>query len=249
MAIDAKKIDTQLTLEIDEDDIPLSEFTKAYENFVKLVREVAKQVSPKKDSGAWNVRVYEGSAGIGLRGRPGVFTGDEVNVIRGQVISGLEEMERGIRPAVFTDAAVEASRQLSSLFKAQQVPAKIRLWSDRDRAYSVPRKIADSASLMLDAQYEDHGSVDGRLETLSAHNGLEFVVYSLISGKSVKCEVTEQLAEIAHKNWRKRVEVVGKVRYRSDGVPVSVKASEIIEYPDPKTLPSLADLRKALAGV
>ena len=248
MAIDPKQIDTQLTLEMDEDEISMSEFSKAYENFTKLVREVSKQVSPRKDSGAWNVRVYEGSAGIGVRGRAGVFTSAEVNAIRSQVITGLEDMERGVRPTYFTDAAIEASRQLANLFKAKQVPAKVRLWSDRDRAYKLTRTIAASAATMLDAEYEDHGTVDGTLETLTSHKGLEFVVYSLINNRSVKCEVNEELAELAHKNWRKRVEVIGTVRYRKDGVPLSVKATDIFPYPDPTNLPSLADLRKALAG-
>jgi hypothetical protein len=248
MAIDPKQIDTQLTLEMDEDEISISEFGKAYDNFTKLVREVSKHVNPRKDSGAWNVRVYEGSAGIGVRGRPGVFTAAEVNIIRSQVITGLEEMERGIRPVQFTDAAIEASRQLATLFKSKTVPAKVRLWSDGTQAYRVTKTIATSAATMLDAEYEDHGTVDGTLETLTSHKGLEFVVYSLINNRSVKCEVNEALAEVAHKNWRKRVEVVGTVRYRKDGVPVSVKATDIIAYPDPQSLPSLADLRRALAG-
>jgi hypothetical protein len=154
MAIDPKQIDTQLTLEIDEEEISMSEFGKAYENFTKLVREVSKHVSPRKNAGAWNVRVYEGSAGIGVRSRAGVFTTAEVNIIRSQVITGLEDMEKGIRPAHFTDGAIEASRQLASLFKAKNVPAKIRVWSDGERAFRVSRTIAASAATMLDAEYE-----------------------------------------------------------------------------------------------
>jgi hypothetical protein len=248
MAIDQSKITSQLTLEIDEEDIPLPEFIKALENFSKLVRAVSKVVSPNKDAGAWTVRVYEGSAGIGLSGRAGVFTSNEVNAIRTNVLSGLRDLENGVRPQNFSDPAIEASRQLSTLFRTKTAPGKVRVWSGNESAYKLPKTIADAASTLLDAEYESNGTVDGRLERLNSHNGLDFEIFSIINARSVKCEVSEALADIAHRNWRKRVEVVGTVRYRKDGVPVSVKATEIIEYPDPKSLPSLDELRAVLLG-
>lgn len=123
MAIEAKSIDSEITLELNEDEISLTDFSKAFDNFSGLVKELSKQFAPKKDAASWLVKVYPGSAGIGLSGRPGVFTGAEINAIRSNLLAGLQELELGARPAYFTDKAVECSKSLGALFKAKKAPA------------------------------------------------------------------------------------------------------------------------------
>ena len=66
--------------------------------------------------------------------------------------------------------------------------------------------------------------------------------------RAIKCEIDEVLMEKALRSWRKRVEVVGVVRYRNDGLAVSVKASDIIPFPNYGDIPSLKQLRDLLAS-
>lgn len=42
------------------------------------------------------------------------------------------------------------------------------------------------------------------------------------------------------------MEVLGKVRYRKDGMPVSVRAKEIIPFPTAEEIPSLTEMRRLL---
>lgn len=248
MAIESKSIDSEITLELDEDEISLLDFAKAFENFSGLVKELSKQFAPKKDAGAWLVKVYPGSAGIGLSGRPGVFTSAEVNVIRGNLLAGLKELENGTRPAFFTDKAVECSKALGGLFKSKKAPANVRIWAGQDKSLPVTRAIATKAENLLEVAYEDDGAIDGFLEKLSAHGQFEFVVYDALDDRAIKCEVEESKLQSAWSAFRKRVEVLGRVRYRKDGMPVSVRAKEIILFPSSEEIPSVSEMRRLLAG-
>lgn len=248
MAIESKQIDTEITLELDEEEISVSDFAKAFENFSGLVKELSKQFAPKKDSSAWLVKVYPGSAGIGLSGRPGVYTSEEINAIRTNLLTGLRELETGARPVFFTDKSVECSKALASLFKTKKAPPNVRIWSKQEQSLSIGRAIATKADNLLEVAYEDDGSVDGFLQKLSAHGQFEFVVYDALDDRAIKCEVEESKIESAWKSFRKRVEVLGKVRYRKDGMPVSVRAKDIIPFPSADEIPSPAEMRRLLAG-
>lgn len=247
MAIDPKTITTELTIELDEDEISIADFSNAFEHFFGLVREVTKSVTPNKKSNAWVVQVYPGSAGIGVNPQRAVYLESEINAIRQNCLDGLRQLENGQRASFFTDKAIEHSRELAKLFHAKKAPPNIRIWSRQEAHYPIVKKIAERAGEILDAAYEDFGSVEGTLEKLSAHDAFEFVIYDSLTNQAIKCEVEESKIQDAWSAFRKRVEVIGKVHYRKDGKPVSVKAKEIIEFPDADGIPSLEEIRSILS--
>ena len=134
------------------------------------------------------------------------------------------------------------------MFKSKKAPPNVRIWSGQDEALSIGRTIATKAETLLEVAYEDDGSVDGFLQKLSAHGQFEFVVYDALDDHAIKCEVEESKLESAWASFRKRVEVLGKVRYRKDGMPVSVRATDIIPFPSKEEIPSPSEMRRLLAG-
>ena len=247
MAINHQEITTDITLEIDEVDIPLADFTAACEAFSGLVKELARHVEPKVPANSWNVRVYEGSAGLGLAAMPGTFSAGAVGRLRQEIREGLEMLTNGFRPIAFTDRAIEHARNLGSLFKRKLGEPGVRVWYGREASQHVGRVIAQNAKAMLEAAYEEEGSIEGRLERLDAHNHLQLVVYDVLDDRAIKCEVDDELLNQAQEHWRKRVEVIGRVRYRKDGHAVSIKAKEIIGFPGPDDIPSLDEVRRMLS--
>lgn len=248
MAINAEDITTAITLELDREEIPLDQFKTAVEEFFGLVKEVAKESAPRKNSSAWLVKVYPGSAGIGVVGKPGAFTGDEIALIRTTVMDGLRQLEQGHRHPMFTDKAIGHSKKLSSLFTGKKVPAVVRIWGDHDTPFDLTKSIATTASQILEAAYEEDGSVEGVLEKLNGHGQFEFVIYDLMDNRPITCEVRQDRIKDAWAAWLRRVEVIGKVRYRKDGLPVSVKAEEIIPFPAKEDIPDLDTMRSLLRG-
>lgn len=249
MAINPDSITSEITLELDEDVISVADFGKAYESFVGLVREVSKEVAPKHNPASWTVTVYPGSAGVGLSGMRGKFNEGEIDQIRGALLEGLAELAIGVRPIAFTDKAIEHSKNLAGLFKAKgaSLQPKINIWKRREKAIAVTREIGKHAAELLAASYEEDGTVDGVLEKLDAHGKLNFVIYDVIDDRAVKCEVSEALLPQAWDAFRRRVEVIGSVKYRKDGMPVSIRASRILAYPDKSQIPSLDQMRALLS--
>ena len=103
---------------------------------------------------------------------------------------------------------------------------------------------------MKKGDYEDHGSVEGRLEaTLSLRTGiLEFAIRETVWGKLIECRIVESLEPKALLNAEKRVEIYGPIRYGKDETPLSVSAEEIIPFPDPCDIPSCEDVKGMLAA-
>src|SRR6266496_4624748 len=108
MALDRHKLVSEITLELDEEQITVPAFSKAFENFSTLVREITKTVVISDPGNAWIVKVYEGSSGIGLSARAGTLTRAETDAVRNEIIGGLKQLESGGRSARFSDRAVEA---------------------------------------------------------------------------------------------------------------------------------------------
>ncbi len=243
MAIKLDDITTDITLEIDEDDISMGDYQKATDSFLNLIKEVSRQQSDGNKSSDWTVKVYSGSAGLGVMGRGGI----DADAVRHDVMSGLRLLAEGIRPGTFTDKAIEHAKSLSLLFK-KSVQPNVRIWSKREESVQMDRNLAKQAANLLAPAYEEDGAIDGILEKVDAHGGYKFVVYDVIDERAVKCEVSEKDLAFALENFRQRVEVIGRVKYRKDGMPVAIKATRIISFPRPSEIPSLSDMRRMLNG-
>lgn len=247
MAIDPKQIDTDLAIELDEDDITVSEFTSALDHFLGLVKEVARRVTLRSKRGEWLIKVYPGSAGIGFYSKPGAFTAGEIDSIRRNVLGGMNALERGQRPDNYSDKAIEHARGLSTVFAHRKKPSRIRVWSSNTDSLLVKTAVADTASRILEPEFEDEGSVEGTLEILSGHGKFEVVVFDPLDGRSIKCEIPDpKLISVALTSFMKRVEIFGKVRYRKDGVAVSVRVERIVPFPEANEIPRLDDIRGIL---
>jgi hypothetical protein len=249
MALNTKEIITEITLELDREEISINDFKKAVDEFLGLVKEVTKASFPKKDPSAWLIKVYPGSAGIGVLRKPGTFTDEEVSTVRNNIKDGLVLLEKGERHQFFTDKAIEHSKGLGTLFKDNKVPAKVRIWGKHESPpLDVTRTVSAKATYLLEAAYEDDGSVDGYLEIIKGHGQQEVVIYDSLNNRPIHCEVGQDKLQDACAFFLKRVEVVGKVRYRRDGLPVSVKAKEIIPFPSKEEIPDLCTIRNLLGN-
>ncbi|MGH8541223.1 MAG: hypothetical protein ACRETW_12065 [Stenotrophobium sp.] len=246
MAIDPKQITTDITLELDEEEISIADFQRAFDGFFGLVKEVTKAVAPRRNPNAWAVKVYEGSAGVGVSNLGSEFSVEEISSITNTLFAGLDALKEGARNSFFSDRAIEHAKSIANIFKGTKVQPNVRLWSKRDRALPISRALVEKATEILAPAYEEQGAVEGTLERLESHTKLQFVIYDVIDERAVRCEITEGLMEQAWKAWRQRVEVSGSVKYRKDGMPVSVKASKIIPFPQKSEIPTVQQMRALL---
>jgi hypothetical protein len=245
MAIDMNQIQTPITLAIDERVITIADFQKAADSFFNLIKEMTYPIEHIKSAEVWEVKVYPGSAAIGLY--PTVAFIKIGETVMDNLIEGLEKIEQGARPSNFTDKAIEHIRDLASSFKKNLTP-NLRIWRGKNRSILLDRKIVTVANEFLSFTYEEEGAIDGKIEKLNVHNSKNFTIYDVISNMPVSCEMADNLLDDVIKNFGKRVEVIGKVKYKRDGTPISIKAKKLAFFPAPHEIPSIEKMRWLLQG-
>jgi hypothetical protein len=242
MAIKASQIESEITLELDEAEITVGEFTNALDHFLGLVREVSKAVD-RDSSRDWVLKVYPGSAGVGLSTKPGQSAA-QLQAVRTAILDGLVALEDGIRPRIFSDKAIEHARAISRVFEKRHRPvSSVRVWSGSTKSMAVKKEIAVEAGKLLDPVFEDFGSVEGKLDVVSAHGKLECTIYDSLGDRAIKCDIREDLVSFAIEAFRRRVEVFGRVHYRQDGMAVKVIADRIVKFPEKHEIPSVDEMR------
>ena len=117
------------------------------------------------------------------------------------------------------------------------------------RTLEVTYKTALFMENRLRVDYNDFGTIEGRLEAIQGKDRLKIGVNDPLFRQNVRCYMTEDLLALALSSFRKRVEVSGTIHYRRDGTPVSIDASSICALPDDSELPTANDVRGILSGL
>jgi hypothetical protein len=249
MAIDGDSLKGDIAIELDAENVSAADFKSALDAFLKLVRELARQINESTPRDSWLLNVQQGSQVISLHADGSKLPPVVAAKVYSVLFAGLDGLEHEAKiPEYFTESALEAARELSRVaFGKHDKGTPVRVLS-RDRASIVTRNTFTHVSEILDWKYEDVGTVEGTLEVVSAHNGYEFRIFEPIWERAVRCTLDEDLLHSALAAFRKRVEVQGLVRYSRDGLPISVKALKISEFPESKDLPSFRDVMGILSN-
>jgi hypothetical protein len=173
-----------------------------------------------------------------------------VQAIYARSASGVRALAEGdVDAAALSEGAVRRLKVLADLASSSKAMAMpIRLWVEK-QPMVLGADIRETIREDLRLSYKDYGSVEGRLEAIQDHGGLELRIRDAALRITVKCHVPEEMLAEVFGNFRKRVEVAGLVRYRRDGTPVSIEATAIEALPDDKDLPTLQDIRGLLRAV
>jgi hypothetical protein len=147
------------------------------------------------------------------------------------------------------EAALKHLRTLSEMTEAgpnKVAPIPIRVWVER-KPISLQPAIASAIREESRADYNDYGTIEGRLESIQeTYGSLQFFIRDALLRQRVRCYFPEELLPSVFDTFRKRVEVSGVIHYRKNGTPVSIDAEQIIALPDDGELPTAEDVRGIL---
>ena len=242
------QIPTDLTLEIGENLSP-ERFMAAARAFFGYVEEVSNVFTPDNRPLRWIVRVREGSALLAVA--PAVTTPPEVaHAIYARAEYGIRRLiERDIEDSGLPEPALRYLRTLSEMTETgpnKAPPVPIRLWIEK-KPISFEPIIASVIREEGRADYNDYGTIEGRLETIQESYGtLQFYLRDAMLRQRVRCYFPEEMLPEAFDKFRKRVEVSGIIHYRKNGMPISIEAEQIIALPDDSELPTAEDVRGIL---
>jgi hypothetical protein len=237
-------IEADLTLEIDGHSVTPDKFMRGVRAFFGLVREVTHDFVGPQEFVHWVVQVKSGSNLIGLSPHQFNILPTALDAIYARIEDGIEIIENEAKePEGFPEAALQYVRDLASVVGTDESDdTKVRIWTKK-RPVSVTHKTVAHVATLLREQYEDFGTIEGRIHVISDQGALHVFVTEPVWNRRIRCYFDEEMLPLFLAAFRKRVEVTGRIKYRRDGRPISIHATALSEFPDAKNLPSYRDMR------
>lgn len=239
-------IEADLTLELDGGDVTPERFQKAVRAFFGMLNEITRAVCEGSAQVQWRVQVKSGSNLVGVNPQPG-FPSAVVGNIAKILHRGLAGLEHdGLEPRNFSEAAIRHARDLGDVMSgAVRDNLTVRIW-ERHNSIALTTRLAKATERYLTEAFEDHGSIDGKLQTLSERGAMRFVVYDTLTDRGIPCFIEPEQLAVAMQHFRARVEVYGIIRYRADGLPMNIRVEDIVPFPARSNIPSFRDMRGIL---
>ncbi len=236
----------QLTISVvgKDDCISIASFLTVVQNTIAVVRGVDDLIAAGERSRVrWNLSrlSHNSPAQLGVCSHPSA----DLTAAREVVLACAEgirqlELEEGVMPRYFNYDLVERTKSIVAVLNdgIEQITVSTP-WSE---PISPTQHLAAHADALLPREREALGSVRGRLQTLTRRRGDSFTVWDEISGRAVKCVITEEMLPEARDHFDHRVVVHGVVQYDRSGQPTHINVQRMRWIKEPESLPSFADL-------
>jgi hypothetical protein len=242
-----EQVPTDFTLEIGENLSP-ERFMTAARAFFGYVHELSAGLA-EGETAKWIVKVREGSALLAVDPSPTVPP-EVARLVYARAERGLQHLiNRDIEDSGLPEPALKHLRTLSEMTEAgpnKAPPVPMRIWIQK-RPIALEPAIASTIREDWRADYDDYGTIEGRLETIQeSYGSLQFYIRDALLKQRVRCYFPEELLDEVFARFRKRVEVSGVIHYRKNGTPISIEAEHIIALADDSELPTAGDVRGIL---
>ena len=127
----------------------------------------------------------------------------------------------------WSEEILENAKQIVSVLN--DGVAQISIAAPGHSPISPTQRVAASVDYVLAPAYEDQGTFEGRLETLSVHGRARFNIYDTLTKRKLECYIPVEKIEEAHAAFNKRVAVSGKVKYNRLNEPIGILVENIRE--------------------
>jgi hypothetical protein len=237
-----KDIDAPLTLELGGDDITPELFVRGIRSFFAVLNEFTDQID---DTVGWRVQVKEGSNLVGVwpRGLPSASVGKIVSSVE----AGLAAIENDtLDTMIFPDKALQSARDLAKLSVASDGDLIVKVWTEK-RPHPLSARTVALIDDVIGGVVEEHGSVAGRIQTISERGGAKFVIYDALTDDPISCVVPPEKLQDALRAFGHRAEIYGMVKYQKDGRARRIKVEDIVVFPEDDVLPKVASVRGIFA--
>jgi len=237
----------EFSISLSGEHIDAKAFLDAVENAVNLLRGVEGGNAIR-----WHLATlrYSSPATIGFVGEPKRRDSPyrPENVGR-TVMAGLESLERSKTPKGFSEEALVSAKKIAALKGHGGISNVVLAARNGDAAMTtvpITARTAATVDDMIGTKYESLGSIEGRLEVVSAHGGiLHCNVYERLLMKAVRCDVPQHLRRDVLDLFDRDVIASGIVSRDGNGIPrhialESIQALKALPEPPPQSLAGIA---------
>lgn len=241
-----KEVPTDLTLDLG-DDLGPEDFMSAVKHFFGYVQDIAQSQEGDGSQIHWIVRVKEGSSLIGVEPDQDASVSRLAMVYEKAKFAPSAVARGDFKGAGISDKAISHLKALSEIAVRTKDGNGINIWVKRSPV-QIDTGIAKYAREDWDSDYFDFGTIEGRLEAIhDSAGGIKIRIKDFLYPRAITCVVDEKMINQVLSSFRKRVEVNGRIHFRRDGSPMSIKADRIEVLPEDDELPSVSDVRGIMA--
>ncbi|MFZ1413691.1 MAG: hypothetical protein WAS73_03785 [Defluviicoccus sp.] len=237
-------IDADLTLEIEGENVSPEKFVRGVRAFFGLINEVTRDLAGPDQFVQWAVQVKSGSNLVGVVPCRFTVPAGVLNHIYATVREGIESLEENdAEPTGFPELALRHVKELAGVVGTDETDdTRVRIWTKKEPTTITHKAVAHVATILQEA-YEDFGAIEGRIQVISDQGQLHVFVVEPIRNRRIRCKFGEEQLPAFMDAFRKRVEVTGRIKYRRGGVPISIVATCLKEFPESKDLPNFREMR------
>jgi len=241
----------RVAVEMNWPDVDASDFTKALNAQIRLVREVMTEMGLKPDGVRWVIaELHSGSAYAGVEAviEEDTLLMDDVDRAIAESAKGFTSLRQvAERPPYFNDEALETCRELAEL-RPPNDAGLTRLQFGAE-AVEPSLHVAANVQEITVGRWQSIGSVDGLLHgVVTTEGGYKIYIKDRARSRSVHCTVPREMRKEALDSFEQRVIVRGIIWSRKDGNPQRIEAKSIERVPPDDQLPGVKDVRGILGG-
>lgn len=240
----AKNNPYTLTLKLDGNEVTAEKFVKSVSAFVSIIKDVTESLSGEKNSIKWIVTVETGSTLVHFTPKAVKVNPTVVQSTIRAVTNGFREIEETAgRPSYWPDSALKSAKEIASVYTPEEnALGTIRIIADDNTYSTITKSTSTNVDTLVGTEKRAFGTVEGRLRTVTESGGIHVVVQDALTHANVRCFLEEQDTEHFLAAFRKRVSVFGEIRYGRDGVPISIKASDLRVMREADKLPTIQEM-------
>lgn len=237
----------EIEIKLGSDKIPACKFVDSVRSFFNILSGIVQNIKEDDENIQWNVEVKEGSARILAIPDEDIFASKLYNKTVKTLFSGFEDIKNKKYPKYFNDSMIKEFKTIAkSLSNSESVSVPVSIFSDQ-REFNFKKEYIHYADNLLKRKpIEDHGTLEGILNTITQRSGLKIFITDEIENKTILCILTEKVREDAINGFGKRVSVSGMIKYSDYGTPQRISVENIYIFPDDNKLPSYIDVKGIL---
>jgi hypothetical protein len=215
---------TPFILRVEAEYISPGDFSAAVAEWVGLLYDLERELAPTRERAlAWRItELGQGSWVVGAEAEATEDSADIGPYVARSLTRGLALIERGKRPPEYTDEMVERVGRLSSLVgngtRAIHCDAPTV-----QRTFTITRMTGAKVEAVIGEGYTSIGSIEGTIEALSIHGRPTFTVYDAVTGRAVRCELSDSMRRTVMSALGSKVSVHGEIRRDATGRPTALR--------------------------
>ena len=225
--------------------IPLQSMANATGKILAILRAIDRQLSGGNVTTGWAIKHIKMRSPAELEIVPYNFKeNSNPGKIISQSITGINGLKKkAVKPKYFSDNALENTRAFANIIDHKNIE-DISIINGSKTVELNHHIVANIDSIIHAVKETPYGAIEGRLDMINIHTGLQVGIYREIDDRQVKAlfEDDGEIKKTVRDFLGERVYAFGEIKRNKEAQPTAIMVKKLEKMPDGEKLPSLLDI-------